>query len=132
MKFGLIDAKKRSAKIDDYGDFNLALAAVGLQQGHIDFGHLTEHVHIAVWEYGLFAPTYAIEYFSVVGMLFAGNAVIYASDNAGATIDLPMLPPVMFFKDVEAVEYAIARGEVLRPQTAVNGAVLWRWPDKVT
>jgi len=132
MKFGLIDAKRRTAKIEDFADFNQALAAVGLQQGHIDFGQLTEHVHIAVWEYGLFAPTHAVQYFSIVRMLFAGNAVVYASDNTGATIDLPMLPPVMFFRDVEAVEQAITFGQVARPQTTVNGAVLWQWPDRVT
>jgi hypothetical protein len=132
MKFGLIDAKKRTAKINDFGYFELALKAAGLTAGNVDFGQLSRHVHIVVWEYSLFAPVHKMHYFSVVKMLFGGNAVIFASDEGGNTIDLPMLPPVTFFKDVEAVELAIDRGEVERPQTMVNGAVLWRWPDKVT
>src|SRR6516225_8479530 len=117
MKFGLIDAKKRTAKIEDFYSFEGALSGAGLQQGHIDFGHLTQHVHIVVWEYGLFATVHKMHYFSVVKMLFAGNAVVYASNEEGETIDLPLMPPVTFFRDVEAVEFAIDRGEVDRPQT---------------
>lgn len=132
MKFGIIDAKRRTAAIGDYRDMEDAQRAAGLDPGAVDFGALSKHVHIVVWEYGLFAPTNAIHYFSVVGKLYAGNAVIFAADDSGRTIDLPMLPPVVFFQNADAVEKAIERGELQRPQMAVNGAVLWQWPDPTT
>ena len=57
--------------------------------------------------------------------------MLYAYNEAGETIDMPMdPPPVMFFKSHREVEAAIQRGEVRRPETAINDQVIWRWPEK--
>lgn len=127
MKFGIVKPVEAKAEIEDLPDIHAAYAAAGLESGKIDFGSLSARMAIVVYEYGLFADE-EIGYFSIGGRLFAGSAVIFNTDNEGDTIDLDKMPPVSFFgRSALSVERAIRDGRVSRPQTAVNGAVLWQW-----
>jgi hypothetical protein len=70
-----------------------------------------------------------VKYFSIYGQLFAGNAVLYAFNKSGETIDIRQLPAIMFYRDVAEVERAIDAGAVKRPQMSYGETVYWRWPD---
>jgi hypothetical protein len=109
---------------------------VGLDPLHVDHGVVYRSdltgigVAIVVFEHGLFAPPEKTFYFSIGRQMFAGNAILYAFDGAGETIDMPeRLPPVMFYKSFREVERAIERGDIDRPATFVNGAPMWSWPN---
>jgi hypothetical protein len=129
MKFCIINPTELTAKMVDVEDFHAALKVAGLKQGQIDFGALSRYLHIAVYEFGLYLPLDQQKYFSLGRNLYIGNAVFFGSDDHGETINLPRLPPVMFYRDADAVERAIQRDEIDRPIVSVNGAVLWQWPQ---
>jgi hypothetical protein len=80
-------------------------------------------------EFALFIPKEEGKYFSIGTQLFQGGIILYAADEAGNTIDLEAKPPVNFYRDAEQVEHAIAKGEINRPFMAVNGEVIWQWPQ---
>jgi hypothetical protein len=63
------------------------------------------------------------------GQLFSGEAILFAFDEAGETIDMPATPlkPPIWLADKQEVELAIAAGMVERPVAKVNGAVMWQW-----
>jgi hypothetical protein len=128
MKFGIIDAVNKTAALEDLPDMEGAIRRAGLTLGHVDFGMLTEHVHVVVDEFGLYVPVGEQNYFSVGLHLCAGSAVIFAVDRRGATVDLQMLPPIMWYKNATVVEQAIERNEIARPVIAFNDEVLWQWP----
>jgi hypothetical protein len=132
MKFGIINAVKKTATIEDLPGMEYALRRAGLTPGHVDFGMLTDHVHIVVDEFSLYVPVDEQNYFSIGLHLTAGNAVIFAVDRRGATVDLQMLPPIMWYKNAAVVEQAIERNEIARPCIAFNDVVLWQWPQPPT
>lgn len=82
-------------------------------------------------EFGLYEPADKQHYFAVEARLYAGNAVMYAFDVKGKTVDLEAYPPPRWFSSTEAIEDAIQHGTVVRPVVSVNGTVLWRWPEPV-
>jgi hypothetical protein len=101
--------------------------------GQRDHGALGNHLHIAVYEYGLLDPDWAGGYFSLHTALFAGGALVYRVDEAGSTIDTTAADlraigeAVRFYADVAAVEEAIKLGWITRPDLSVSGVVVWQW-----
>jgi hypothetical protein len=129
MQFQIIDSDKASVRSFKCATLNEAMIAAGLEPGHVDFGSVGENISIVVFEFGLFLPREKARFFSIQRALFVGNAVLFGHDQRGETVDLPSPPPVMFYRDHLAVEQAINWNQIDRPQIAVNGTVLWRWPE---
>lgn len=99
-----------------------------LPLGHVDHGMVAPGIGIIVYQYGLLEG--AGPYFALDRQLYAGDAILYGVDQAGETIDMPPRLPIaapLWLDTKEDVERAIRKGLVDRPQTAVNGAVLWQW-----
>jgi hypothetical protein len=109
-------------------------AMAGLKPDEVDHGCVHRYeggqtVNIVVFEYSNFVAKEQGHYFSLGGSLFQGGAVLYAANELGDTIDMIAKPAVMFYRSWLQVEEAIDRGEVQRPYMAVNGKVIWRWPE---
>ena len=111
-------------------DIRDAMALAGL--GHVDHSVIMPGLGIAL--YGIWVARAAgrASYFAIHGRLYAGNAVLYAFNQAGETVSLLQfgMPDVMFMPDADAVERNIALGLVERPQTTVNGLITWQWPER--
>lgn len=75
------------------------------------------------------------EYFRLGQNLYAGNAIVFAYDEAGETIDVPERVCSGLIDHFERlptrldVENAIFIGKVNRPVVTVNGEEVWRWPE---
>jgi hypothetical protein len=107
----------------------LGLSEVGVDHGRVYTDPFTgSRVAIVVHEFSLFAPPEQQKYFSIMGRLYGGNAVIYAEDRDGQFITVPEPPPGMFYRSHIEVEAAIKRREVHRPETRINGELVWSWP----
>lgn len=126
MKFGLIYPTLQQSYLRDCPSLDEALEQAVLQRGHVDFGRLSRNASIVVYEFGLFAAS-GMAYFAINRAMYAGNAVIFATDDGGNTTDLPDLPPVLWLPTRMEAEKAILLGTVIRPQMAVNGVVSWEW-----
>jgi hypothetical protein len=136
MRFVLVDAEQRTVRLVEADDPQQIYPLVGLDALHVDHATVARSaelglgIAIAVFEHGLFMPPAATFYFSIGRTMYAGNAVLYAFDEAGETINMPRTPPpVMFYRSHREVEAAIARGEIDRPQSMINGAPIWAWPN---
>lgn len=122
--------RKGTTELMDCADFKVALAAVGLEQGRVDFGTLTMRpvcLTVVVYEFGLLEPPEQHHFFSIGNGLFAGNAVVYQCNEEGETVDITHVPPVLHYRDCVEAERAVVAGQVRRPETAVNGRVMWQW-----
>jgi hypothetical protein len=128
MKYVIVDPAKKTVQTVNVDTFETAKAIVGLKM--VDHGSLTKHLAYCVDEYGLYKDPRDQNYFSIGPILFAGGAVFYEVDDMGETINIKKEPPVMFYRDASQVEHAITLKQVIRPTVAVNGDVLWRWPQK--
>jgi hypothetical protein len=133
MNFIAIDPKRASVEIVGADDVTDVYGRVGLERNQVDHGMIYrfengESFNIVVYEAGLFKGDQG-RYFSIGTHLYEGGAVIYAADAMGETISINHKPPVMFYRDVREVEYAIETGEVVRPQRSINGEVTWVWPE---
>lgn len=134
MKFALIDTIQRKFWVAACDDLNAAKLLVGLKPLEVDHGVVMRNedggIALMVAEFGLFEPVDKQYFFSIGTHLYAGNAVLYAFDSSGDTVDFPSIRlPLRFFLNHREVEAAIADGEIVRPTMSVNDAVLWRWPD---
>jgi hypothetical protein len=131
MRFLLIDADKRTVTPKHANDLRECYATLGLDLNSIDHGVVARSPHgtiaIVVYEFGLMEPPAMHNFFSIGQQLYAGNAVLYAADATGETMDLELNLPVMFYRSSKEAETAIQRGDIQRPQTAVNGKVIWQW-----
>jgi hypothetical protein len=120
-------------EIREYASVNDAEREAGLRPGRVDHGGVRRGVlrmAVIVDEFSMFAPPEDTFYAAIGKQLIAGNAVLYAFDELGATRDLSDPPAVAFYgRGRERVERAIAAGAVMRPEVRVNGRLLWRWPD---
>jgi hypothetical protein len=135
MQFGIIKPTEQSATIEDHATIEKAMAHLGLK--NVDHGILArcDKAHpiglaIVVYEFGLLEPPETQSFFHIQGNLFCGNAVLYGFDVRGETCNVPILPRTTFMPNAAAVERLIQLGFVRRPQTTVNGAVVWQWPAK--
>lgn len=131
MRYVIVKPKSREVYAKDFDTINDALVDAGLQPGAVDHGALAPGLGYVVYEYGLFEPPATTAYCSIAGQLIPGATVLYRYDSEGETVDLmrSAIPDVRFYLGVNDVESAIYSGEVERPVIAVNGEVLWRWPE---
>lgn len=133
MRFGIIDPRTKTAKVAEFASFDDALEAAGLKPGQIDFGALSRALSIVVYEYGLFEPMEQTDYFSIKRKLYAGNALIYATNEAGETISLPPSKKfpveVKFYDDGKAALQAIEMEEIDQPSISIGDTVEWVWPQ---
>jgi hypothetical protein len=133
MNFIAIDPRRASVEIVSADELTDVYERVGLDRNQVDHGVLYkfengESFNIVVYEAGLFKGDQG-RYFSIGTHLYEGGAVIYAADMMGETVSVRHKPPVMFYRDVREVEYAIETGEVVRPERSINGEVTWVWPE---
>jgi hypothetical protein len=133
MNFIAIDPRRASVEIVEAGELTDVYERVGLVPHQVDHGMLYifkngDSFNIVVYEAGLFMGDQG-RYFSIGNHLYEGGAVIYATDVSGETVSVNHKPPVMFYRDVREVEYAIETGEVVRPQRAFGDEVTWEWPE---
>ena len=123
MRHAIIFARdQRIDRVDT--DIHAAKRIAGLGED-VDHGHISRALSIIVDGSGLRKPNQA--YFTIAGQLFAGNAVLYATDIAGETIDLDAWPPIAFMSSIAIVERNIELGLIQRPTISVNGKVVWAW-----
>lgn len=134
MQFAIVYAHTQKVSIEDCPTIEAAMARAGLV--NVDHGvvapvtpYRSVGMGIIVYEYGLFEPIEKQAYFAIGGRLYAGNAVIYAFDQRGETVNLPGTPVVQFMPSARAVERNIALGLVERPIMSINDEVIWRWPE---
>lgn len=135
MRYVIVKAQEYSVHLHELETFQEAVTAAGLNNGETDHGIVWRDpegrgIAIVVHEFSLYVPPEEAHYFSMAGHLYSGNAVVYAFDQAGDTVDMPeQPPPVTFYKSHKEVEAAIQRGSLTRPYMAVNDEVLWEWPQ---
>lgn len=135
MKFGLINPKRKTVLIVDAKNLDAALARAGLKMGAVDHAVVAPGLGIIVHEYALLIPPRQQRYFTLLAsasytrQLYGGNAVLYAFDEHGETIDAHDDVPlhVTWFADAFAVEDAIDKGFIPRPTIRVNDVVTWEW-----
>jgi hypothetical protein len=124
----LVEPAHRRVTPARFQSLDAACAAVGLSPNEIDMGSLGGGHGIVVFEYGLVKPLEQQRLFAIGQCLYEGNAVIYAEDSKGERIDASPLP-IRWFKNADEVWQAIEQEEIIQPSMAVNGEVLWVWPD---
>lgn len=132
MKFLVIDPRECATRYRSHDDPNQALRRyTPLEPGKTDHGTISKGLGIIVGEYGLYEPAEQQSYFAIAGRLYAGPAMLYAYNELGVTISLerPMLPPIKWLKTAADVETAIQAREVERPIVAVDGVLVWSWPQ---
>lgn len=144
----IIEPAKRATRAFkvEQPDVAEAMHEAGLSPGQVDFGTIKrdpdtgDGISIVVAEFGMYEPVSQQNYFVISRRLVAGNAVLFAFDRAGKTVEMKPgdLPIITYLNGVEEIEAAIGRGEVRRPKlsiTSVDGhgrattEHLWRWPD---
>lgn len=131
MQYVLVNPILRATLGRSYASLQDAEVAAGLDPGKVDHGMLTRSIGYVVYEYGLFVPPADQHYFAIGKTLIAGSAVLYGVNAWGETVNLyrSTIPDIRWFLGANDVEAAIDAGEIVRPETAVNGVVTWRWPD---
>ena len=139
MKFGIIKPATRTFDVVEADTIVAAYALAGLDPGKTDHGVAAaldnkHKVAFVVYEFGFFVPVKEQHYFEMCGRLVAGSALIYECDVYGRTIDLSdegeaAIGTPTWFMSADEVELAIESGALARPQLAVNGDVLWSWPE---
>jgi len=133
MMFATVEPHLCQARIVGFKSLFAAERAIGLEPNKIDFAIVSRDrdrgIGIIVFEYGLFVPPHQQAYFAIEQRLYAGNALLYAFNQVGETIDFePPLPFIDFFNGALDVEQAIHDGRIVRPQMLLNGKVIWSWP----
>src|SRR5262245_8808682 len=132
MRYAVIDPEKQTTRAIDASSFTVALDAAGLGDVGRDYSLVNRHIGIVVFEYGLFDPPAEQHYFGLGGKLFGGNALLYAFNERGETIDLTECPQPRFFNSLAEIEAAIYCGEIARPMQVINDKVIWQWPNPPT
>ena len=131
MKYVLVNPILRTATAGDYASLQDAEVAAGLDPGKVDHGMISRSIGYVVFEFGLFVPPAEQSYFAIGQTLIAGSAVLYGVNAWGESVNLhrSTIPDIRWFLGANDVEAAIEAREIIRPQTAVNGSVMWQWPD---
>jgi hypothetical protein len=128
-QFQIIKPKTREAFEVQCEELHDAIRQAGLDPAATDHGMVMRSMGIVVYEFGLFDPPAEQSYFSLLGRLYAGNAVLYGVGPDGGTVDLKTLAIPFWLPTVDDVEKAIAAGLCPRPQMSVNGDAFWNWPQ---
>jgi len=129
MRVAIVEPKAHLISFVDVETINEAQRLAGLKA--VDHGVAADGVGIIAGEYSMYVDPDQQDYFTFGGPLYAGNAVLYAYDKTGATIDVSpeiKIAPLWLHGRKE-VEAAIAQGLVARPELTVNKRPVWRWPD---
>lgn len=132
MKFIAIDPKAQTVREIEDKDLPEALAQIGLSSREVDFGSLSSRRSIVVFEYGLI-DGHPAGYFTLAESFYVGPALIFAYDEQGETEstsaeDLARVEKVIaYWPTIEDVEAGIAAGRIIRPETRVNGEVIWEF-----
>ena len=85
-------------------------------------------IAIIVDQFSLFVPPEDQRYFVIGRQLYAGNAILYGYNEEGITVDLPMMPVIVFITRA-GIEEAIQAGQIDRPIMAINNEKFWEWPN---
>lgn len=128
MRYAVVNAEQETISLVDKDEINEAKIEAGLDPIGVDHGTVKTGLGIVLYEFGLLEPQK--HYFILNRTLYAGNAVLYAYDEEGETIDIPRLVlayNIKFLHGIDAVEAALQRGEANRPYTAINGVKLAEW-----
>lgn len=133
MKFLTIKvAEKKIDFFEGKEPYECLQAAIGLDRMKTDHGTLAPGLGIIVYELGLLEPEHQ-HFFAVGKQLFEGNALVYRYNQMGETEDVRNADLIVlrthttFIEGRETVEQLIQIGDVDRPQSSVNGEVLWKW-----
>jgi len=126
MRFVTIEPAAHLITYLDCPTLEHALQIAGLT-GFVDHGKVDHAIAIVIDEFRIFDDPEHQDYFALGGRLYAGNAVLYSYDLAGAAMDMPevRLEPIFLHGRAE-VDAAINAGIVARP---VNDELNWRWPE---
>jgi hypothetical protein len=127
MQFAIVNVTTLTVGVIECDDLIAAQIAAGLKL--VDHGVVAPGLGIVVDEFGLYTPPDKQSYFAIFRRLYAGNGVLYGFNRHGESVDLIAIPPVVFMPSARAVERNIEIGAVQRPQTTINGEVIWQWPD---
>lgn len=134
MRYAIILAGVQTCTIIDC-TFEDAKRIAGLDHD-IDHGHFSRTLSIAVDGAGLRKPVETQSYFAIAGQLFAGNAILYATNMEGETRSIREkdLPPIFWMQSAALVERNIELGLLDRPTVAVRMGsldappeVVWEW-----
>jgi hypothetical protein len=98
---------------------------------------------IIVYGQGLLGgPQTTTQYFAINRQLYNGRAILYAADPHGETTSISQTlidilsehAHLTWISSPEAVENLITLGEIDRPITTINDAIIWQWsnPEKET
>lgn len=134
MKFVTIEPFETRVRLTEATDIHMVYARLALGS-NVDYAMVMRPrgprvgISIVVSGLSLFVPPDDQRYFVLNGRLYGGNAVLYAFDEAGKTLDMPWSPAVIFMSRT-GVEEAIAHGQIERPQIVINGVAIWKWPDR--
>lgn len=136
MRFVTIEPAETRYRVVEADNAQSLYAILGLEGHAVDHGviepvHVSRHrigIAIVVDEFSLFVPPEKQRYFVIGDQLYGGNALLYSFDEAGETVDMDRMPPVIFVT-MAGIEMAIAAGQIKRPILALNDEVFWRWPE---
>ena len=132
-RFILIDSTAQKARVAMFEELKDAQRELGL--GNVDHGTWGRGIAYVVDEFGLFVPKEQQHYAKFGNTLIAGNCVMYAYNEMGETIDIhpDIADGVSFFESIAAIEHAITRGLIRRPQIIATREthtdLVWSWPD---
>ena len=129
MEYGVINAELQTAFLFNTEEINEAKKQAGLDPLGVDHGTVEPGLGIVLYEFGLLEPQ---EHYLIINRtLYAGNAVLYAYDENGETVDLTLARlaslNIEYLHGVEAVEKALRHGHAVRPYTAINDQQIAIW-----
>lgn len=128
--FGIVDPRsKTQPRLQTFASLETAARSIGLDVSEAGFGTYGDLRNILVDQYGLFEPVEKTGYFAIDKGLFAGPAVLYATDPSGAIRDLLELPAVRFFDNAAQIEREIEQETLTQPSMSFKGQVFWVWPQ---
>lgn len=141
--YAIIRPTTKTVEFKKFPNYKAAIGFAGLNPGEVDFGTLARGSYydltIIVYEFGLMKPHEPDSYFAINKNLFNGTAVVYASDPEGEIMDIPLVltkiengqshlaAHITWLGTVDEVEKVIQSGRIIRPQSSINGEILWEW-----
>lgn len=142
MRALLIDPFTQTTTEVDMGNGKLddLKKAISLENGLIDIVFLGHGYDLIVDDEGLFKKDQKFFLLSGSTTILAGKCLLTCTDKDGDTTGVPEgLTPEHFAThinwvgDVNSLERLIVLGRIQRPQTAINGEVVWQWsPEAAT
>lgn len=142
--FCIVEPEYSNYKLVDAPSMDSALELAGLQSGRLDHGVLIRAVPtqdsdeppftiaLFAYEFGLYQRDTHYWTVPVSADVYCGNTVLYEATIEGDTIDFKhpdVLKGIKFYHGHEQLERAIQANKVRRPKIAINGLVVWEWPN---